>query len=192
MKESATRNRILEVASRLFYMQGYNSTGINQIIDEAKIARGSLYNHFPSKRDLLTAYIDAMEISSLAEWDNALDAIKNPKKKILAIYDICIARQVRSNFAGCPFIKVGAEIPCEDASAFVSIANQKKAEKTYIETLLTNAYPDESQIVNKEMLASTLFLLMEGAMVTSSIEKDLQSLKDAKKIADSLLHQSPK
>ncbi len=130
-----------------------------------------------------------MEASSLAEWDHDLGAIKNPKKKILAIYDICIARQARSNFAGCPFIKIGAEIPCEDASAFVLIANQKKAEKTYIETLLTNAFPDESQKINNEMLACTLFLLMEGAMVTSTIEKDVQSLKDAKKIADSLLQQ---
>lgn len=45
------RENILSTAADLFYKQGYNSTGINQIIDEADIARGSLYNHFKSKND---------------------------------------------------------------------------------------------------------------------------------------------
>jgi len=187
MKESATRKRILEVASRLFFKQGYNSTGINQIIEEAGIARGSLYNHFPSKRDLLTAYIRAMDESSVAEWDKVLDPIKDPRKKILAIYDICIDRQVRSDFGGCPFIKVGAEIPCEDVSAFELINKQKTTDKSYFEKLLKEIYPTDADYAGKEMLASTLFLLMEGAMVTSTIAKDLQPLRDARKIAESLL-----
>jgi AcrR family transcriptional regulator len=55
MRESTVKDRILDTASRLFYDQGYHITGINQIIDEADIARASLYNHFPSKTDLLLA-----------------------------------------------------------------------------------------------------------------------------------------
>ena len=57
MRESSVKDRILDTASRLFYDQGYHVTGINQIIDEADIARASLYNHFPSKTDLLLAYL---------------------------------------------------------------------------------------------------------------------------------------
>ena len=48
-----TRERILDTAARLFYAQGYNSTGINQVIKEANVAKASLYQHFPSKEDLL-------------------------------------------------------------------------------------------------------------------------------------------
>ena len=57
MKKEKVRERIIRVASDLFYKQGYNSTGINQIIAEADIVIGSLYNHFSSKNDLLQAYL---------------------------------------------------------------------------------------------------------------------------------------
>ena len=52
MRESAVKDRILDTASRLFYDQGYHITGINQIIEEAEIARASLYNHFPNSMNL--------------------------------------------------------------------------------------------------------------------------------------------
>src|ERR1700709_2865132 len=110
MKESAARTRILDVASRLFYEQGYNSTGINQIIEEADIARGSLYNHFPSKRDLLTAYIQNAEEMWFAELDKYLALIKNPRQKLLALFDYRLERQLRSAFGGCQFTKIGAEV----------------------------------------------------------------------------------
>ncbi len=49
----SVRERILQTAMKLFYSQGIKSTGINQIIEESKVAKASFYNHFPSKRDLI-------------------------------------------------------------------------------------------------------------------------------------------
>jgi AcrR family transcriptional regulator len=46
---SSPRERILERASILFHHQGYNSTGINQIISEANVAKASFYQHFQNK-----------------------------------------------------------------------------------------------------------------------------------------------
>lgn len=65
------KKNILTTAANLFYKQGYNSTGINQIIDEAGIARGSLYNHFKSKTDLLHTYLQETKNS----WFDQLLAI---------------------------------------------------------------------------------------------------------------------
>lgn len=187
MKESATKKRILEVASRLFYKQGYNSTGINQIIEEAAIARGSLYNHFPSKRDLLTAYIQDMEEFTFLEWDNLLESVKDPKQKLLKLFDISVLRQTRSDFGGCAFIKIASEIPCDDLLAFDLVNHQKQATKVYIEKIVSQINIDPPKFFNKEMLANTLFLLLEGAMVTATISKNNQALIDARKIAESLL-----
>jgi AcrR family transcriptional regulator len=50
---SATRDRILEVAARLFHEQGYHATGVATIAREADVLPGSLYHFFPSKEDLL-------------------------------------------------------------------------------------------------------------------------------------------
>lgn len=57
MKRSGVRERIIIAASRLFYFEGYNQTGINQIIEEAEVAKVSMYQHFRSKEDIAVAYL---------------------------------------------------------------------------------------------------------------------------------------
>ena len=57
MKHSEVKNHIVETASNLFYANGYNLTGINQIISEAGIAKATLYNHFKSKEDICVSYL---------------------------------------------------------------------------------------------------------------------------------------
>src|SRR5579872_1046728 len=117
MRESAVKERILDTASRLFYNQGYHITGINQIIEEADIARASLYNHFPSKTDLLLAYLDRTH----AEWFEDLDAYLAPmvtaREKLLALFDFRVERQRRFNHKGCHFSKIIAET-CDDEQVF--------------------------------------------------------------------------
>jgi len=187
MKESATRTRILDVASRLFYEQGYNSTGINQIIEEANIARGSLYNHFPSKRDLLSAYLQNAEELWFDGLDQFLAAIKNPKLKLLGLFDYRIERQLRSNFGGCQFIKIGAEIPKDDTDAFELVRHQKNRIKLYISDLLIHINLSDTQPFTKEMLADTLFLILEGATISATVYKNVEAIRNAKNIAKKLL-----
>ena len=43
---------MLETATRLFYGEGVHTVGIDRIIAEAGVAKGTFYNHFPSKDDL--------------------------------------------------------------------------------------------------------------------------------------------
>ena len=54
---SRPSERIIEAASRLFFRQGYCSTGINQIISESGVAKASFYTHFPSKEALAMAWL---------------------------------------------------------------------------------------------------------------------------------------
>jgi AcrR family transcriptional regulator len=48
---SSPKERIISTTFELFAKQGYNSTGINQIISEANVARASFYQYFKSKED---------------------------------------------------------------------------------------------------------------------------------------------
>src|SRR5262249_52243384 len=106
MRESAVKERILETASRLFYDQGYHVTGINQIIEEADIARASLYNHFPSKTDLLLAYLDQTHQEWFMELDHYLTDFSTPREKLLALFDFRIERQRTLKYKGCHFNKI--------------------------------------------------------------------------------------
>src|SRR6201996_5810689 len=109
MKESAVKDRILDTASRLFYEQGYHVTGINQIIEEADIARASLYNHFTSKTELLLAYLDRTHEEWFRELDVFLAPVAGPREKLLALFDFRIRRQQRNKYRGCNFNKITAE-----------------------------------------------------------------------------------
>ena len=88
MRETGVKDRILDTASRLFYDQGYNPTGINQIIDEAEIARASLYNHYESKTDLLLAYLDRTHVRWFEELEEFLQPYTDPREKLLAIFQM--------------------------------------------------------------------------------------------------------
>jgi hypothetical protein len=63
------RDELLEIASRLFYEQGYHRTGVKQIIDEAGIAKGTFYSHFKSKEDLAVAWLKLRHTS----WNSMMD-----------------------------------------------------------------------------------------------------------------------
>jgi len=185
MKTSAVRERILDVAGRLFFEQGYNSTGINQVIDEADIAKGSLYNHFPSKSDLLVAYLKRGHEELFAEMDAFLAPVKEPRKKLLALFDYRLKRQLASNFSGCQFIKASAEINRVEPLAMDEIKIIKERYRNYILNLVKQV--EHKQVLTDEMLADTVFLLLEGSSVTGVIQHSPDATRKAKKIVEQLL-----
>ena len=63
MKKLGVKDRIVETASDLFYHNGYNQTGINQIIAEAGVAKASMYQHYRSKEDIAVAYLRKRHIN---------------------------------------------------------------------------------------------------------------------------------
>ena len=58
---SPARRRLLDTATRLFYTSGIHAAGIDRIIAEAGVAKATFYNHFPSKDDLVVAYIEEQD-----------------------------------------------------------------------------------------------------------------------------------
>lgn len=61
----AARDRILTVAGRLFYHDGYRAIGVDRVIAEADVAKATFYKHFPSKDALIVAWIERAEAASL-------------------------------------------------------------------------------------------------------------------------------
>ncbi|SMC48569.1 TetR/AcrR family transcriptional regulator [Chryseobacterium sp. YR221] len=182
MKKEKVKDRIIRVASDLFYKQGYNSTGINQIIADADIAIGSLYNHFSSKNELLHAYLIKEELAWFEGVEKSIEGCSDPKEKIEALMDYRKQLQKSSTFAGCHFIKIISEIG--DTNPVVSdfVKKHKEKQKDLIRTLV-----EQSQLPEIDLATETIFLLIEGAVVTSTIQKKTDSFDHAKKIVQGLL-----
>jgi len=183
MKKEKVQERIIRVASDLFYRQGFNSTGINQIIAEADIAIGSLYNHFSSKNDLLQAYLIKEEIEWFKGFEEHISKISDPREKILSLIDYRKRLQKSAKFAGCHFIKIISEIG--DSSPAVSdFVKQHKLKQKEIIRKLVNDYAEKIKNVDANLSTENIFLLIEGAVVTSTINKNTDAFDQIKKMIE--------
>lgn len=185
MRESGVKERILETASRLFYDQGYHVTGINQIIDEADIARASLYNHYPSKTDLLLAYLDKTHASWFEELDLFLKPIEGIREKLLGLFDFRSLRQQKLKYKGCHFNKIASEAS-DDQAVLAKVKAHKERFRRLIHELVAQI-PHRRSILDNEKLADTIFLLLEGGIAIGGMYRSSEAAEKAKQIAEAIL-----
>ena len=184
MRETGVKDRILETASRLFYDQGYNQTGINQIIDEADIARASLYHHFPSKTDLLLAYLDRTQELWFGELEIYMQSIAGAREKLLALFDFRARRQLKLKYKGCHFNKIVAEA-CEDQQVFDRVRAHKDRFRKYIYDLVLQT--GHRRMLDDDTLTDTIFLLLEGGIAMGAMYRSPEWTEKTKKIVLSFL-----
>lgn len=180
-KKKDIRQIVLKTAARLFYSQGYCNTGINQIIDESQISKASLYHYFPSKTNLLHAYLIDFDRTWFDDLDDYLINFTDPKQQLLAIIDFRIQRQISNQFGGCAFIKVSAEIHSDDTISFEIINTHKMKLKSKILEIVSRIdvikmdYP-------REQLSEMIYFMIEGASATVNFQKNEDALRVAKEI----------
>ena len=83
---SKVKQRIIETASDLFYQQGYNLTGINEVIKEAGVAKATLYHHFASKEELCLAYLEYRHLAFIKNLQEYLAKIPT-RRRLLGVFD---------------------------------------------------------------------------------------------------------
>ena len=110
---SAARRRLLDTATRLFYAEGIRAVGIDRIIAEAGVAKATFYNHFPSKDDLVLAYIE--EQDRLGREAVAALPKQRPRKMIAAILGRISDAAVAGDYRGCPFLTQRPSTPTRQA-----------------------------------------------------------------------------
>ncbi|KAA2243281.1 TetR/AcrR family transcriptional regulator [Chitinophaga agrisoli] len=179
MKKKSIREVIVGTATRLFYRQGYSNTGINQIVDEAGIAKSSLYHYFKSKEDLLMAYLEETGAKTHAALKAAADEVNEPRDKVVAIFDYLEGLVQQKDFFGCNFLNIVYELP-EDA---VRIREQVKYQKDTVRQL----FAEILQPIHKERLADEIYTLFEGALIGNKVHSDTWPIVRARDIVKKLI-----
>ena len=110
LKDKPAKQRILEKAEELFYKQGYQATGINQIIAESGVAKASFYAHFPSKDDLCLAYLREASQRELEILAREMDQQKTPRERFLCTAELFEPWLVETEFKGCTFLNMVPEV----------------------------------------------------------------------------------
>jgi AcrR family transcriptional regulator len=108
---SEARARLLSTASELFYSEGLHSVGIDRIIAAAGVTRATLYRHFPSKDDLVVAYLTQADEAIRTRVHAARTQGASPDD-IVRTVGRSIADDIQSpGFRGCAFLNAAAEYP---------------------------------------------------------------------------------
>jgi AcrR family transcriptional regulator len=176
--ETSVRQQIIDTADRLFYKQGYNLTGINQIIEEAGVAKASLYYHFPSKEDLCVAYLKKRSEKWSAMLSDFLSGITDPKDSIIKCFECRSQYLLENDFSGCSYIRIIAEMPQRSAKINrQAILNKEKQRQFFIDQV-KRLKKNPSRIND---LANTIFLLFDGATVQSQVYRELLPIENALK-----------
>jgi AcrR family transcriptional regulator len=160
---SEARRRVLDTATRLFYAEGVHAVGVDRIIAEARVAKATFYNHFPSKDELVRAYIE--EQDRLGRAAVAQLPEKPPRKRVFTIFDRIAEAARRPGYRGCPFLNAAAEYPDPASPVRKAVDDHRRWNRDRLRELLAaDGHPEAART------ADILVVLGDGLLVSGELD----------------------
>ena len=124
-KNSAARERLLETAARVFYAEGIHTVGVNRVVEEAGVTLATFYRHFPSKQDLVLAYLQRVHDDFASRATAAQKAAKEPRDVLSTIATNITAQLLDPGFRGCAFINAASEFEDPDGPVLRAVLTHR-------------------------------------------------------------------
>ena len=177
------RERLVTAAYELFARQGVQAVGIDAIIERSGVARQTLYRHFGSKQELVLAFLERREEVWTYGWLAAEvhRRQRDPRRRLLAIFDVFDEWFRDPDFEGCSFINVMLEYPAPDHPLHQAAASYLARIRGFITELATDA-----GLADPSGFARQWHILMKGSIVAAG-EGDRDAARRGKEIGRVLL-----
>lgn len=163
--EPSARERILQTAHALFYGEGIRATGIDRIIELAGVTKVTFYRHFPSKNDLIAAYLDYRHERWMAWFTDELGSL--PRNAEFPLEPVVSALREWFNapdFRGCAFINGVVEL--DGIGPWVAEVSQQH--KRDMMNAIANLLPGGEQDADA---AQAAVMAADGAIIRVQMEK---------------------
>lgn len=176
-KASGARERILLTAHDLFYSEGIRATGIDRVIAESGVAKVTFYRHFPSKNDLVLAFLAHRHHTWMAWFNDSLNRYGNTPQALLPAMEEWLGQP---SFRGCAFINSLSEL----GSSSPSVVALVQGHKTDVVARLAQLLPPPLQHTDAALV---LGLTVDGAIVRAQFDgKPHTALSGLRYVLDSL------
>ncbi|MCK9793685.1 TetR/AcrR family transcriptional regulator [Isoptericola sp. 4D.3] len=159
------RARILDAARVLFYTEGIRAVSADKVIAAAGVSKVTFYRHFPTKDELVVAYLDA-----IATWErDLLEGLRDehagdPAGSVAALAEALGAVAGEPRFRGCAFVNAGAEYADPEHPARAAVARHRAWYTAFLAGLAHEAGADDPAAA-----AAELMMLRDGAMVCGDV-----------------------
>ncbi|MGV8938321.1 MAG: TetR/AcrR family transcriptional regulator [Allorhizobium sp.] len=179
-----TRDRLVAAAAKLFYGEGIRGVSIDAVAEKTGVTKRTFYYHFTSKDELVAAYLESRDMTSLAlfqRWHG--DAEGDLGVRIEGIF-IHLAQSARHpKWKGCGFLRTVAELANMPGHPAVKVAaRHKKRVEDWLSDLLAADGVEEP-----ERLARQVMMLLDGAFAVVLLHRDPTYLEAAGQAARTLV-----
>jgi len=158
------RERIVDTASKLFYQRGVRAVGVDLVVQEAAVAKMSLYRYFPTKDDLIVAFLEREDREFWDLWDRVAARHPDPADELQAHMRWIGERLARENYRGCPQINVAAEFAEQDHPAREVARRHMQMLRSRLQDIVKRL-----NVARPKPLAAQLAVLVNGAFVSSGL-----------------------
>lgn len=174
------REQVVDAADALFYARGIRAVGMDDVRTAAGVSLKRLYSLFPGKQSLVLAVLQKRH----AMWTDGLtatvDAIDDPRDRLLAVYDYLAEWFAEDTFRGCGFINAFGELGPTSPEVAAYAREHKRTFQAQLAELVADAGVEQS-------LAPQLAILAEGAQTTAAIEGSPEAAGHARRAAQTLI-----
>src|SRR5215469_8147384 len=177
----SARERLLAAANELFYDEGVHTVGIDRIIEQAGVAKASLYNTFGSKDELVRAYLQTRYASVTQRITQAVERYDNPRERLLAVFEGQGELFAEPDYRGCAFARASAESHPGDLAEQAADGYRR-----WVRALLTELAA-QAGAPEPEVLARQLHLLYDGSGQSARLDHDPGAATAARTAAATLL-----
>ncbi|RKP46401.1 TetR/AcrR family transcriptional regulator [Trinickia fusca] len=180
---SEKKKALIETATRLFSRFGFHAVGIDRIIAESRVAKMTMYKHFPSKSRLVVEVLNEQGAALTAGLAAAAAAHSDALEKLHAIFQWHDTWFHSEAFTGSMFIHAAAEFHAEENEILATSAAQRHAFVHQIERILGERFDAETA----ERLARRCALLLDGATLARQLSGRVDAARDAWEMAQALI-----
>jgi AcrR family transcriptional regulator len=172
--------RVLDAAQDLFYGRGVHAVGMDDIRDASGVSLKRLYQLFPNKERLVTAYLQRRDVWWRTRLAEHVAKKEDPRDRPLAVFDWMHDWFHEPDYRGCAWINCFGELGATSGPVAEEARVHKEGFRQFLRALATDAgLPAET--------GDHLLLLAEGAIVTSALIGDLDAARKARAAASRLV-----
>ena len=180
-KRSEARERLLAAASQLFYAEGINSVGIERIVKEGQVTLATFYRHFPSKVDLVVAYLHGAHDHIAARATEQAETLQG-RDLVRAIGDDVTSQIRHAAFRGCAFLNAASEFEDPQSPVRQVVAEHRQ----WYYQLLRRAFEDAGHQLPANA-ARHFVMLRDGAMSAAYLDTPTTAIRTFTRGVDGLI-----
>jgi AcrR family transcriptional regulator len=169
-RRSEARERLLSTASGLFYREGIRAVGVERILTEAPSTRATFYRHFPSKEDLVLAYLRGVDAHIRADVQAAIDTGPSPADAVRAIGTAVADDLAKPEFRGCAFLKAAAEYPDPHDPVRQVVLDHRAWYVATLTELFTQVFGTSPRRGKPEHAAQHFVMMRDGVMTGADLD----------------------